>query len=413
MDIKQEIIKKLINKKEEQYHNLIQYFLHKNDEELEKTITFLKELNKSSRVLGFDTLVSMSNELIDHLIACRDGVNEDKDTLLKILELYSYICIDIEKIHNELSNTYLIDQSRVLVSGACCDMRQESILVVDDDPILLDLLEKILFQRGYDVILCSKTLNLIKTIKDNKIDLAIIDLVMPQIDGYEIIELIRKTEPEMPIIILSGKTNTENKTRALGIGADDYITKPFQEEELIARVERALTRALNFKEKSIEDGLTGAYTKAFLWKKIEEYKSLFNRSKKAFSVAFLDLDSFKDINDNYGHLIGDEVLKCFVSTLKTSLRVTDYVFRFGGDEFIILFPETEEKEAYNVLERFRSCISYNRCLEVNTGIICLSSFSAGITEIENCDDEIEDIINRADKALYNAKAQGKNRSYLY
>lgn len=287
------------------------------------------------------------------------------------------------------------------------------ILILDDDIMMLKILKKIFSDKGYEVVLCSNPFEVIGIIKENKVDLAILDLILPQSNGYEVTELIRKTEPDLPIIILSGSTITESKIKALKVGADDYITKPFEEKELIARVERTLIRHRNFKSLTIEDGLTGAYTKTYLWKKLKEVKRNHSRNEKVFSIAFIDMDSFKTINDTYGHLVGDEALKCFACTLKSTLRFTDYVFRFGGDEFVILFPETSEEEAYNALERFRNSNSYNICIENNLKVVFPESFSAGVTEVKDVNDSIEDILERADKALYQAKAEGKGRTVIY
>ncbi|SDY73606.1 diguanylate cyclase (GGDEF) domain-containing protein [Proteiniborus ethanoligenes] len=287
------------------------------------------------------------------------------------------------------------------------------ILILDDDVMMLNILERLLTERGHEVILSSNPFEVISIIKENKIDLAILDLILPKSNGYEITALIRKTEPELPIIMLSGSAITESKIKALKIGADDYITKPFEENELIARVERTLTRYISLKALSVEDGLTGAYTKTYLWRKLKEIKNAYTRNGKIFSVAFVDIDCFKEINDTYGHLAGDEALKCFVSTLKSSLRATDYVFRFGGDEFIVLFPETTKENAHKVLERFRDNESYIQCIKSKTGVLIGCSFSAGITEIKGVSDTVEKIIERADEALYQAKAQGKNRVIIY
>ncbi|WIV12348.1 diguanylate cyclase [Proteiniborus sp. MB09-C3] len=370
MGIDQGLTKKLLYEyeKDEQLYNLKQFCLYDESKKVDHIGRYPSQLNEASRVLGCEKPADIRNKL-------------------STFSLYGNIDDSLEALGR--------------------------ILIVDDDVVTLNILKEIFRKRGYNVILCSNSFEVIKKIKENKIDIAIIDLILPEMDGFEIIESIRKTEPELPVIMLSGSSNTENKIRALGIGADDYITKPFVEKELIARVERALARALSFKAISIEDGLTAAYTKCYFWRKIKEIKGAYQRNKKTFSVAFVDMDDFKNINDTHGHLMGDEALKCFVYALKSSLRFTDYVFRFGGDEFVILFPETNEKNAYYVLERFRDNISYEKCMKSNTGIVFEGAFSAGITEVKNVDDEIEDIIKRADMALYEAKTQGKNKTCIY
>lgn len=397
MDINQGPTKKLLYKKDEQFNNLKQFYLYDKSEKLNHIKRYPSQLNEISQVLGYGELTDIKNKLSTSSL-----YGDDED-----------ICLEAEKPNRKLSHINTLREKGYECYEHDSIKASNRILILDDDVVTLNILKEIFRKSGYSVILCSNSFEVIRKIKENKIDIAIIDLILPEMDGFEIIELIRKTEPELPVIMLSGNSNTENKIRALRIGADDYITKPFEEKELIARVERALARALNFKAISIEDGLTVAYTKCYFWRKIEEIKGAYQRNKKTFSVAFVDMDDFKNINDTYGHLTGDEALKCFVYALKSSLRFTDYVFRFGGDEFVILFPETNEKKAYNALERFRNSINYEKCMKDNIGIAFEGSFSAGITEIKGIDDEVEDIIKRADMALYEAKAKGKNKTCIY
>lgn len=286
------------------------------------------------------------------------------------------------------------------------------ILIIDDDIIILHILQKIFAKRGYDVILCSNPFEVMEIIKKNKINLIVIDIMLPGMDGFELTKLIRKTESDIPIIALSARGITEYKIEALEAGVDDYITKPFEENELVARTERAITRHLHYKAGSIIDGLTGVYTKSYFWKRAKEIKKTYSKNGKAFSFAFIDMDRFKDINDTYGHLIGDEVLKCFAYSFKAALRSTDQLFRFGGDEFIALFPETDEISAYNMIERFRKSDNYKDCFKSETNMDVAISFSAGISSIRGIDDNTEEILDRADKSLYKAKAQGGNSTFI-
>ncbi len=413
MNISQKLIKKLMQQKDEQFSNLMKYCLHGKDEQLNDIENFLGILNEASQVLENKALVNFSNKLHSSLALYGDGAKKNQDLLMKILNPYISIYLEIERLDRVL----FCDDT---TGEGCCQENEHNrtghlgtILVVDDDVLILQSLKKLFTTRGYEVILSPNPFEIIKKTKDNKIDLVILDLMLPEIDGFEVIELIRRTEPELPIIMLSGDTNIVSKTSALMMGADDYITKPFEAEELIARVERTLTRAFCFKATSIEDGLTGAYTKSYFWEKMKEATNIYRRDERAFSIAFVDMDYFKDINDTYGHLTGDEVLKCFTCTLRSSLRLSDHVFRFGGDEFVIYFPETNEKAAYDALERFRNSINYKECIKNNTGIVFEGSFSAGITEIKGINDGIENIIERADIALYEAKTQGKNKTCIY
>lgn len=238
-------------------------------------------------------------------------------------------------------------------------------------------------------------------------------MILPGIDGFKMTKIIRDIDPILPIIIISSKNDLETKINVLKIGADDYITKPINMEEFYARIDRTLDRTTNYNALSIKDGLTGVYTKEYFWERAKEKFALYNRNKETFSIAFVDIDDFKTVNDNLGHLVGDKILKCFARILKNTLRSTDLIFRFGGDEFIIIFPETREMEAKLVLERFNRTKRCSKCGNEQCITVTNVNFSAGITEIKSAEDTVEKMIGRADKALYDAKGNGGNGIFIY
>lgn len=229
--------------------------------------------------------------------------------------------------------------------------------------------------------------------------------MMPKIDGFEVFNEIQKEKLDIPIIFLTGKTFIEDKITALNSGADDYITKPFKIEEVLARVNRALERNSHYRI----DELTGAYTKKYFKKRIKEAQNKLLRYGEIFSIAFIDIDYFKDINDTYGHIMGDIVLKKISNIMKCTIRSKDELFRFGGDEFVIIFPKATDNQVYNILERIRKEIQSNviYCNKTNKPINI--SFSAGIGTIKDENQTIVELIEVTDKYLYMAKQQGRNK----
>ena len=168
--------------------------------------------------------------------------------------------------------------------------------------------------------------------------------MMPEMDGFEVFRCVRSEFPEIPVIFLTAKTLKEDRLKALKSGVDDYVMKPFETDELLARVESAIMKMARSKKYVITDMLTGVYTIKFFNDDFKEFRARFSRKNEVFSVAFIDLDRFKEINDTYGHIVGDKVLKDFVKYLKDCFRITDHIFRFGGDEFLVLLPDTEDED---------------------------------------------------------------------
>jgi diguanylate cyclase (GGDEF)-like protein len=170
-------------------------------------------------------------------------------------------------------------------------------------------------------------------------------------------------------------------------------------------VNRALERNSNYRI----DELTGAYTKKHFRKRIKEAQNKLLKNGEIFSIAFIDIDHFKDINDTYGHIMGDIILKKFADIIKCTIRSKDELFRFGGDEFIVIFPKATDNQVYNILERIRKEIQSNLIYYNKTDKPINISFSAGIGTIKDANQTIEELIEITDKYLYMAKQQGRNK----
>lgn len=285
----------------------------------------------------------------------------------------------------------------------------DKILIIDDDINMLNFLENILRQEGYYVIISSDPEEGMVTLKEESVDLAIVDIMMPKKSGFDIYNYMIENNLDIPIFFLTGIKDYDLKIRAIREGIDHFIEKPFSTDKLLARVEGTIRRRKKRKINEVTDGLTGAYTRKFLMSRLKEEMNRHKRDKKEFSIAFIDIDNFKYINDNYGHVFGDKILKELVKNFKDFLRDCEQVFRYGGDEFVILFPETTGEEAYKGLERVRNKLDEKKFYNEDLDEFIKVSFSAGITMIDDYEISIQESIKKADEALYISKNEGKSK----
>ena len=290
-----------------------------------------------------------------------------------------------------------------------------TILLVDDEVIILKLLEHAFTMEGYTVHVCDNPLFALDFIGVSKPDVILLDIIMPNCNGYEILGKI-KSNPEYAdicVVFLSGMDDTEDRITGMKAGVDDYITKPFDVREVVLRVEMILRRANKFREKLLKDTLTGAYSRYYLNERIKDDFERFKRNQTLFSIAMVDLDFFKIINDSYGHLAGDFVLTEFVAFANERLRESDCVCRYGGEEFVFLLPDTDEKQAFLAVDRIRREFCQH---PISFGADTFHvSFSAGIKQVTVQVTSVSQLITMADEALYFAKGEGRNRviSYSY
>jgi len=287
------------------------------------------------------------------------------------------------------------------------------ILLIDDDITILKLLENAFTLECYKVYICEDSASAMDTIAVVRPDIIILDIMMPKPGGYEILGKI-KSKPEysdMHVIFLSAKGDMDDKIKGIKSGVDDYITKPFVITEVITRVEMIMRRSENYREKLLKDCLTDSYSRYYFNLRIAEELERYKRSGNIFSIAFIDMDHYKNINDQYGHQTGDHVLKELVSYISTNIRKCDSIYRYGGEEFVILMPDTTEEQAYMVIERLRYAFNTE---SISVGGLSLNvTFSAGIRQTHDKSESIDQIINDADKAMYYAKRCGRNRVFVY
>ena len=293
------------------------------------------------------------------------------------------------------------------------------VLVVDDVSHNLEVIADILEEVGYDTTFATSGEQALERIKTAQPDLILLDLMMPGMNGFEVCYQLKRDSQleEIPVIFLTASHEKDHLIGAFEKGAVDYITKPFNTPELLARVrthlelkhtQDQLRQCLNELEKlAITDSLTEIWNRRRISELAQREFNRACRYNRPFSLIIFDIDTFKKVNDTYGHAVGDQVLKIIAKTVLGSLRKVDFFGRWGGEEFLVILPEIEVKTAINVAERLRKCIAKTVIpLEEN---FLQVTVSIGVASYQPADKKIDDILQRADQSLYSAKKQGRNQ----
>ncbi|MEA1920328.1 MAG: diguanylate cyclase [Campylobacterota bacterium] len=290
-------------------------------------------------------------------------------------------------------------------------MENKTILIVDDTIANLDILGELL--DGYDVIDATNGSDALEIVQEEKIDLILLDIMMPHMDGFEVCQRLKKdpyTE-DIPIIFITAMSDEDSIEKAYDIGGSDYVTKPFKPKELIARVKRELKLvALQEELKLLAsiDPMTKLYNRRYFSKASENMLDLAKREKKELALIMVDIDRFKNINDTYGHDTGDDVIIAFADMLHQMQRESDIICRFGGEEFVILMPETDSDGASVVAHKIKEK-THNIAIEIQNKSLSFT-VSSGVSSIKVHDEKtIQAALKRADEALYEAKQNGRDR----
>jgi diguanylate cyclase (GGDEF)-like protein len=297
----------------------------------------------------------------------------------------------------------------------------ESILVAEDDPIFRHVLETWLGKWNYKVLAVNngeEAWNILQQQDSPK--LAIVDWMMPQMDGLDLCRRLRSCAlgPYRYVLLLTARDEKQDVVAGLDAGADDYLTKPFNVEELRARL-RAGERILHLQDallraqkalqfEAAHDPLTGLWNRAAILERLHTEMQRHHRTASPFGVMMGDLDHFKSINDSYGHLVGDEVLRESARRLAQAVRSYDSVGRYGGEEFLIVMPDCAASDLASGAERVR-CAICAEPMHTRAGDIA-AALSIGLVSTQAVTThDYEALLRMADEALYLAKAKGRNR----
>ena len=298
------------------------------------------------------------------------------------------------------------------------------VLIADDDRISCKLLGSLLTKWGYQVEIVYNGVDAQRELlKPDAPRLAILDWMMPGLDGTQVIKAVRAIHREFYtyVLLLTSKGQKEDILEGLDAGADDYLKKPFDAQELRARLrvgsrildlERRLVCALETAEyRATHDFLSGIYNRAAIIELLKREASRCERAGQQMSLLMVDVDHFKVINDTYGHLVGDQVITQLALRMASALRPYDLVGRFGGEEFLVLVPNCALSAAMVVAERLRLSIATDK-MAIGQFAIPVT-VSVGVSTIKEAKLDTNLALQAADLALYEAKNKGRNRVECY
>jgi two-component system, cell cycle response regulator len=302
--------------------------------------------------------------------------------------------------------------------------RQPRILLADDDETMREYVAKLLEAHGMHVVIAEDGHRALAKAKDGEIDLAMLDIVMPGLDGLDCCRLLKGMTPEgfLPVMLLTARTDTDSRVTGLRIGADDYVCKPFDEREMMARVHNLLRlkrlhdHINESKERlaalAVQDELTGLYNYRYLHTRLHEEFKRAERYREPLSCVMVDVDHFKRINDRFGHDVGDEALREVSVRLRKAVREVDVVARYGGEEFLLVLPSTNFSGALAVAERVWRSVAQD--MFTFAGQQERVSVSVGVAVYPSRDIKSKDqLIKAADRALYQAKHEGRDRICVF
>lgn len=290
----------------------------------------------------------------------------------------------------------------------------ENILIVDDDKTIRELMRDFLETAGFRAAAVTKAQEALDYLNKTSVDVVVTDIIMENISGLELTRIIKK-DFHADVIVITGYTSRFSYEDAVSKGASDFIFKPFKMEELLLRIKRVLReRQLSrerdemidqLKKLAITDGLTQLYNSRHFYTQLQKEIERFNRYNRPLSLLLMDIDNFKRYNDDFGHLAGDNVLLRLGGVIKTCLRTMDTGYRYGGEEFTVLLPETSAEEAFVVAERIQATMQMEKfqCGGASVTI----TLSIGVTEY-NPGEETKEFVKRADEAMYLSKKKGRN-----
>jgi two-component system cell cycle response regulator len=301
---------------------------------------------------------------------------------------------------------------------------EQRILIAEDDPVSRRVLHAFLKKWKYQVVVATDGLEALNALEsDDAPPLAILDWMMPGMEGPEICQRVRQVagRPYVYIILLTARNLKGDLLRGLAFGADDYLTKPFDAMELRARLDvgqRILDLQQNLiaareelRFKATYDTLTGLCNRGIIIETLTREYARRSREGGSFGIILADLDHFKSVNDTYGHLAGDEVLREAARRMQSCVRTYDVVGRYGGEEFLILVPASDAAATFTLAERIRTAIE-SQPVQFDGRNISIT-VSLGVTACSNNNlSNSEGLLRIADDALYRAKRAGRNRAEL-
>ena len=287
--------------------------------------------------------------------------------------------------------------------------KKKTILIVDDTETNIDILLELLSDE-YDILVSLDGKNALEIVDEEKIDLILLDIMMPNMDGYEVCSILKASETtkDIPVIFITAKTDEDSIEKAYEVGGIDYVVKPFKPRELKARVKtqlelKSLMEHLKFI--ASHDMMTGIYNRR---KFFSSASKKFDASRQNIYAVMLDIDKFKSVNDNYGHSIGDDVIKLISKTISEHIEDDSIFGRIGGEEFAIICSCDSIENAIKKMEIIRELVDEQEVI-TDDGTVVKFTISLGISKATDEMKDLDELLKIADDALYKAKGTGRNR----
>ncbi|WP_411383338.1 diguanylate cyclase [Pseudomonas sp. L7] len=310
-----------------------------------------------------------------------------------------------EFLTGTLEASSLLEKVELLTSATQYDPFR--VLIIDDSRAQAMHTERLLNGAGIITRTLTEPIRTMAELADFQPDLIILDMYMPDCTGTELAKVIRHNDRyvSVPIIYLSAEDDLDKQLDAMSEGGDDFLTKPIRARHLVTTVRNRAARARHLKARMVRDSLTGLYNHTHILQLLEDCSFRARREEQPLSFAMLDIDHFKKINDRHGHPMGDRVIKSLALFLKQRLRKTDFIGRYGGEEFAIVMPNTGLEAAHKVLDEIRRRFAEIHYPAQPHDLQC--TFSAGVVQLDDALDALT-MASAADEALYRAKHAGRN-----
>ncbi len=311
-----------------------------------------------------------------------------------------------EFIEGSANTTLIIDKLDHYTRGNA--QQPYRILVIDDSKAQAAFMESILKKAGMQVQSITDPMRALDVFQRFAPELIIMDMYMPGCNGTELAKVLRQDDAFMgvPIIYLSAEDDINKQLHAMSLGGDDFLVKPINPRHLIGTIHNRGRRARSLNALLLRDSLTGLFNHTHILHLLGTTLSACQQGTQPLCVAMMDIDHFKQVNDTYGHQMGDRVLKSLALFLKQRLRRTDHIGRYGGEEFMLVLPGTGISDGRRIMEEIRQ--RFSELGHPHEGAEVHVTFSCGIVELGNSGDDGKAISSRADEALYRAKRSGRN-----
>lgn len=292
------------------------------------------------------------------------------------------------------------------------DQKNYRVLILDDSAVQAKANALHLKKAGIEAQVLSDPKGLLDHLKSFRPDLLLLDLYLSECTGLELAQMIRQIKAYvlLPIVYLSAETDRGVQLSTVGQSGDDFLTKPVKPDQLVSVVNSRIERYHQLQALMLRDGLTGLYNHTTMWEYLVHEVNRSNRINQPFSLAMLDIDNFKKVNDTYGHATGDKVLRSLSLLLTRRLRSSDIIGRYGGEEFLIIFPNTDKNTAGALMNDVRD--SFAQVTHVYEKEEFSVSFSVGVSSFPEIRSPMA-LSEAADKAMYRAKKLGRNKVVLY